>query len=117
MAEAWVSLQGPPEYPGDEYNIEEWELDPGVAESLKNYSAFTVTMLRNGDVELVENLGSPLGVEKSIHILTRSKYSYMGGEKPEPDCIQVVCHAKSLEHAVKIANEKRTEKIANGEWN
>lgn len=117
LAQQWVDSQPHPEYPGDEYNIEEWELDSGVEEMERGYSKWEVTMLRNGDTHSATNQGSPLGGSAYVQPCVISWDDYPNGlpHRKHP-AIRVTCFARDMSHAVKIASEKRTQMIADGEW-
>lgn len=104
--------------PSDDYNdIETYELDPGVVDKIrKGYSPWFVIMLRDGTTEEVRrqevssySIGSSAWIHRRSTLPSRVQHSL-------PDCIVVHTMAKSEEHAVKIANEKRVQFIANGEW-
>ena len=72
-------------------------------------SAYFVRMLRDGDVEMVNQESSDYGfngMAGSTQVLKT-----VNGTK-----LFVHCFAKDEAHAVKIAGEKRREIIANGQW-
>jgi len=93
---------------GDEFNIETRSFDnfDGVQDKLNNgYKYFHVWMYRNGNSGYSEMLPSKNYTESHI-------------AKPEgsPSFIRFQVCAKSPEHAVKVANERRIQLIANDEW-
>lgn len=89
--------------------IEEWSLNPAESELKQGRKPFCVNMNKDGDVELVY----------------RSKDSdeftgYAGGVsityRRTTNTIEVYCFADDEKHAVKIANEKRTQILALNKW-
>lgn len=93
--------------------LEEWVLDPEEAER-SGYSAYRVLMLRDGTVESVERQSGIHG-DMDCNVWERSMAPAFQG-KDIQDCLDCRVAARSEEHAVKIANEKRTMKIALNEW-
>lgn len=104
--------------PSEDYNdIETYELDPDVAAQIREgYSPYYVLMLRDGTTETIHRH------EVGMYSVGSSAWIHRRSTLPSrvtprlPDCIVVHAMAKSEEHAVKIANEKRVQFIANGEW-
>ena len=90
-----------------EAKIEEYTLNPDIPQKPKGYTVYDIRMRKNGDVSCIsgfrydwtENLGIP---EIKIH--------------NDVDVMQIQCFAKNEKHAIKIANEKRAELIANNQW-
>lgn len=93
----------------DEYDsgIEEYQLDPDTTDLLRRgYSVWRVTMLRDGSTERVDrsdNGSYDVQDAPSFRIWDRT-------------VLAASVWAKSEKAAVKIANEKRAQMIANGEW-
>lgn len=103
----------------DDAEIEEFQLDPDTADLLqRGYSVWRVVMLRDGSTERVDRTdNSQYDVEDAptFHIWERTKaVAYIG--KGIPDALVASVWAKSEKAAVKIANEKRAQMIASGEW-
>lgn len=111
--------------PGDYNAIEEFILDsPNLDMVKKGYSLWMVTMLKDGTTEHV-------GQDKVMSYHVSGTRNVFGGAmarlykrstvpayrgKNVPDCIIVNVLAKDAKHAIKIANEKRIQMIASGEW-
>jgi hypothetical protein len=94
--------------------IEDYILNSSLPDLVRRgYKRWCVTMLRNGDVEVVRNVGvDPEDPPDSRHsILRRSQEP--GGM---PDCLLSWVWAKNKEQAVKIVNEHRAQLIATGQW-
>lgn len=100
----------------DEATVAEWPLDPAVRELRQGMSQWIVWMHRNGTTERCEAWKiSSYELGGSVDVWERSKAittSYAG----KPDVLRATVWARNAEHAVKIANEKRTQMIATGEW-
>jgi hypothetical protein len=95
-------------YPNDEYNdIEEITVDPDITYIRKGMKKWYVNMTREGGTG---NSGQTTHEDVCCEFL--EKWSYL-----RVTVLHVVCYAKSEEHAVKIANERRAQLIASGEWN
>lgn len=104
----------------DDYNdIEEYQLDPPVADLLgRGYSVYSVLMLKNGDVERVErtdNDSYDISSAGQSHIWERTKASAYRGKNVE-DALEMKVWAKDDKAAVKIVNEKRAQMIAMDGW-
>lgn len=104
LAETYVSGMGK-KY--DTPEIEEWALDAGEEFICQGYKVYDVCMDRDGnskfDVELSSEVRSDqLAIDDD----------YYG----KPFYQKFIIWAKSEKHAVKIANERRVQMIANGEW-
>ena len=104
----------------NEYNeIEQYELDPDTADRVqRGYTVWIVIMLKDGTVERAEEGGTDSYYAENapkFRIWERTKApAYQG--RGIPDALDCNVWAKSQEQAVKIANEKRAQMIANGEW-
>lgn len=96
------------EYRIDEYRIEEYTVDDNASymtRILHGYKLYYILMKKNGD--------------SSIYIHTSptcSQYHNIYSYDPTYKTLSCYIWAKSKEHAVKIANERRTRMIANGKW-
>lgn len=95
---------------GDSYDsyVEEWDLDPVDPHQHPNLSFFQVQMWRNGDTLQCKS-ASPLSAEED-----RIASPAWKGRMP---LLITYCWARDKKHAVKIANEKRTQAIAEGRMN
>lgn len=95
------SMNTPNEYELDERN--------GFIESHKGLKYFYVDMERNGNTVAVgKNEEDDLDFSRVKDHIIQDEYG--------PDYICVNCWAKDEKHAVKIANEKRIQLIANNQW-
>ena len=109
MAEEFVErFSGIDDY-DDKMYVEEWKLNPDIPQIRAGLVAFQVKMARDGttiearpleDIERSDYIGAPSACNRD----------YGRGF--------MICrhYAKDTKHAVKIANEKRVQLIANGEW-
>ena len=84
--------------------IEEWEMDALTKPLRAGYVNYFVRMAKNGDT--IEHWTKPIG-----DALFDRDYGY----DVRKNLIMEIT-AKSLEHAVKIANETRTQILANNTW-
>lgn len=114
LAEDFIS-----NFTNDDLNdIEEYELNPKTTDLInRGYSVWLVHMLRNGNTELIQKkkLSVYNAVQHDASIWQRTKaLAYKGMDVQ--DVMTVYVMAKSEIHAVKIANEKRIQMIANGQW-
>ena len=104
---------------GDPNEIEVFELDPpGVDLVHRGYSVWRVLMLEDGTTEEVERTANSYYDVEHAGISTiwkRSEAPFYKG-KGTPDAMDSRVWAKTEKQAVKIANEKRVQMIANGEW-
>ena len=98
------------------HDPEEWELDPKDGQWIKQgRKAFEVYMLRDGTTDKVAETTPPIDNMLHCSVWYRSKFpSYR--DSGVKDCLHVRCYATDAKHAVKIANEKRTQMIAYGDW-
>jgi hypothetical protein len=100
-------------------DIVERELDPAVDAIRKGLFIFHVLMLRDGTVEgCTKGNISGYNIERSIkppRIWRRTQAPAYKG-RDVPDVLECSVFARDTTHAIKIANEKRTMMIANGEW-
>ena len=97
--------------------VSEWPLDPGVEAINQGLSPFIVHMLRDGTTKNVwmDESDFEYALNDQPTIWRRSEApAYQG--KNIPDCLMARVFAKDSQHAVKIANERRTRMIASGEW-
>lgn len=101
---------------GDPATVEEWPLDPAVKDLNKGHFRYRVLMRRDGTVESVDQQEiSAYHLAGQVTVWERSTAPAYAG-KNIPDVLDATVWASSPKHAVKIANEKRTQMIATGEW-
>lgn len=96
--------------------ISEWRFNPGTTEINQGMRIYSVRMLRDGSVEEVKShefSGFDIGGE--VRLWRRKSAPYWRGKDVE-DCLCVTCWATDDRHAVKIANEHRSQWIAMGKW-
>lgn len=100
----------------DEITLAEWTLDPIVAELDKGYTLWRVLMLRDGAVEECDQRQpASYNFEGHVWLWPRSTAPAYAG-RGIPDALDATVWAKDAKHAVKIANEKRTQMVASGAW-
>ncbi len=93
--------------------IEEYELDVDRPLMREGHHAYRVWMWRDGGSEtMCWSPDKPVPTEYGFHYSLREG---KGRDHHEHELVLTVT-AKSEEHAVKIANETRTQLIANGQW-
>jgi hypothetical protein len=106
LAEAYVE-----KYSAEEMRIEEYELDTEqmrLNDPRKNYR---VRIYKNGDAEAQEGVMVDEDDDEEDDYFYQSLWN-----DPINLYLQFVCLADSKEHAIKIANEKRIQHIANNTW-
>lgn len=99
--------------------VEEWPLDPAVKEINAGLCQWTILMRRDGTVERVDRSEiSSYGLdEDGLTIWLRTKAPIWKGREHETcDVLNGRVWAKTATHAVKVANEIRTQMIAEGKW-
>lgn len=97
--------------------VAEWPLDPAVHELRQGFKRFVVDMRKDGTVERCEQQTiSGYQLSGDVHIWRRTQAPAFRGNPDKPDVLQAEVWAEDETHAVKIANEHRTQKIASGEW-
>lgn len=85
--------------------IEEYYIDRFGGSISKGHTPYFVQMKRNGDIVKVDQANSTyfMKTEKVCKInIVGELYTY--------------CYAKDAHHAIKIANERRTQLIATNQW-
>jgi hypothetical protein len=89
--------------------ISEWDLDPAIEQLNAGLSRFYVQILRDGTVREVRE---DFGIEEWETI-------NLDDSRAQDGCkgYRIYVFAKDEQHAIKIANEKRLQYIANGHWN
>lgn len=101
----------------DEPSIAEWPLDPAVNELQSGRARWFVLMKKNGDVEEArKDELSSWDLVDDASIWERSTAPAYQGTDKAVDVLQVRVWAKDEKHAIKIANERRTQMISSGEW-
>ena len=105
LAEKYISAFDQSCY--DQMKIEEWELNPNENEVKKSRKAFLVRMDKQGNANEVEWRDSAFGLRNtSLNI----SFTY------NKELMNCYCFANDERHAVKIANEKRVQLLANNSW-
>ncbi len=99
--------------------IAEWSLDPGVEAINQGLEVYLVWMLRDGTVEKIqrESGGDEFqwALNENLTVWRRANAPAYKGKNVQ-DCLHGRVFAKDEQHAIKIANERRTQLIANGQW-
>ena len=94
----------------DKYNdfndIEEYGLNPSELDLKANRKAFNLVMDKDGNLQRIEHSYSAYSHKYGLEISFTNKKDFMN----------VNCFADDEKHAVKIANEKRTEILALNRW-
>lgn len=106
------------EDPYDKAEVGEWEVDPLISELRAGWRPFHLVMLADGTVENVrdeERNSYNIGNGTHLWLWERTKAPAYKG-KGIPDALNGTVWAKDREHAIKIANERRVQMIASGEW-
>jgi hypothetical protein len=91
----------------DSGDIAEWDLDPGIDSLNAGLSRYYVHMLRDGTVR--ESRACKFEIEEYEHLNPDPRHQPTFG-------LRISVFAKDEAHAIKIANEKRTQAIAEGRW-
>ena len=99
LAEAYKERWGEPY----DSHVGEWDLDSPDPYQHPGLSCFQIQMGRSGDTHYISKIAPPLGEDEIRQSLW----------KGEP-LIEVFCWARDEQHAIKIANERRTRAIAEG---
>ena len=108
------ALKGDSSYYSGEIN--EWPLNPAVAELNAGMSQWLVHMLKNGDTERVEKLEmARYDIQGEVRVWERTQAPAYRG-KGVPDIINATVWATDKDHALKIVNEHRLRMIASGEF-
>lgn len=94
------------------FDIEEWELNPFATDLSKGRKPFNILMDIDGNVEKIESKPSYFFFNERISYINAHQ-AYWNNEK---DLLQIAIFANDETHAVKIANEKRTQIIALNRW-
>jgi len=100
----------------DTPSIAQWDIDPCVERINAGLTNWIVTMLRDGTLERCEATGfSAYHLSDALNIWRRATAPAYKGKGIE-DCLNGTVWAKNQKHAVKIANEIRTQLIATNKW-
>lgn len=115
-AEIVASKINAAEYVYDQATVAEWPLDPAISEINNGMKLYSIMMLKDGTSESVkESEFNSYNMGGEFRIWERSKTVCPETSK-KPDCLTATVWATSSYHAIKIANEKRAQMIASGEW-
>ena len=93
----------------DDARIETYLLNPYRERVKRNLPAWIVFMGRSGESEVYQH--DPTD-DESMDLFQQCAGSPLAGQTR----LRLITAAKDKEHAVKIANEKRTQLIASGKW-
>ena len=93
--------------------VVEWNLDPGINEINKGLSIFNIIMNYSGNIERLtkEDICMYNLSNNGLHVWERTKAPAYQGKKVN-DAVCGSVWAKDQKHAIKIANEFRTQNIA-----
>ncbi len=95
-------------------DVAERPLDLAADELRKGFTTWQVLMDRTGAAHLVRRQEfSDYRLDNEAHVWRKGTPML---PMNLPDCLSVTCLARSERHAIKIANEKRTQMIAQGDW-
>ncbi|MDD4515668.1 hypothetical protein [Massilibacteroides sp.] len=86
----------------DDYQIEKYTLNPYDIELSNGYKLYFVRMAKDGNVIEVKLGESDYSIDIVSFDVRKNIYMY--------------CYAKDEQHAIKILNEKRGQKIALNQW-
>lgn len=120
-AKEFIELVGKKDNWCDFNDIEEYELDPPAVDNLNSgLSVWLVEMRRDGTVERSHATDNDAyDIEYASNppdIWRKTKAPAFKGKPDVHDTLMVRAWAKDSDHAVKIANEKRIQMIAEGKW-
>lgn len=101
--------------PYDESRVEEYVLNSGPETGDTGLYPYCVWMERNGDTVRVEQGGREAPNWLTLARTGRTTY-FPKGELSTSKIMETCMFARNEEHAVKIANERRTMAIAKEEW-
>ena len=87
-------------------DIDKWDLNPNESELKAHRKAFNLRMNKEGNIQSVENSNSAYGHKEGLNISFTINAEWMN----------VYCYADDEAHAIKIANEKRTQILALNRW-
>ena len=105
-------LEDNPGVKRDDGDVTEWSIDQEYVTVPPGMRYFQIEMLRDGTVKHIHDHTEKWSGD--YHSEKSAVYSPSLGE--EHQHLYVCCFARDEQHAVKIANEKRAQSIANGEW-
>lgn len=97
----------------EEATVEEWPLDPGVAELNQGMKKHIVWMRKDGAVERVEAIEEVTGADTFREWERETAPAYL---TKGPNVLQASVWATDATHAVKIANERRIQMLALNTW-
>lgn len=104
--------------------LEEFPLNPTLPQMRSGYNLYRVTMWRNGDTRAgngdthagAEPVHEPAGSEDKTNLTFQCVSGTCDGTETKTWYLLGDVLARDEQHAVKIANEKRTQLIAEGKW-
>ncbi len=106
LAQAFIDSFNKDKGYNDFNDIDEWDLDPHEIDLKAHRKAYDLRMNKEGQVTGLENSDSTYGHRNNSSISFTIDKVWMN----------VYCYADNEEHAVKIANEKRTQILALNRW-
>jgi hypothetical protein len=101
---------------GDKAEVTWRCLDPAIELLNSGLSQWRVQMLRDGSTERVEQQDDTYDLEGSAHIWDRPRAPFYAGKGGVQAALVAKVWARDSDHAIKIANERRVQMIASGEW-
>jgi hypothetical protein len=96
---------------GDQYEVETFTLNPGESNYHEGLSRRAIVMRRDGSVVRMDDHGPFVEGDPEDRF-----YKMYAGNAFEKATLHTYVWAKSEEHAIKVANERRAQHIASGEW-
>jgi hypothetical protein len=100
----------------DAATVAEWPLDPGFDAINQGRKPFSITMLRDGEVERINKVEvSYYNIGDKYSLWKRTEADAYKG-KGIPDALSATVWARNEKHAIKIASEHRAQMIAGGKW-
>lgn len=114
------SLQFTQWWQNTQYRIEEYALNAVTPQVPAGYSGWYVKMLHDGS--LADDKYDPVGAYQPFVVSDKGEVALAGlrwhvlNLDNERTCLYVTCLARDQQHAIKIANEKRAELIATGQF-
>lgn len=113
LAELYIESMGNPQRYSQEMMVEEYDLDANETHIREGFHPYRVKMDRNGNTLECRLDDWDSAVSGKVSLVS---FGYYHGQPSPKKVLCASCVAKDEQHAVKIANEKRTQMIATGEW-
>jgi len=106
LADAYINMYGNTGYYND-MSIEEWEADRFAEEMRQGHAIYRVQIWKSGDLYNCERDASLPDAQTTIGIVRWAN---------NQELLTTIVIAKDEQHAIKVANERRTRLIAENEW-